>query len=101
MKKFDLRSLMHNAWSIYRKGGYSFSVALRLAWSNAKLNALIKEHAQVGEESHSFAGWKALGYAVRHGEHAAYSVMIADPSTKTGYRKKSYFTSSQVQPIRA
>lgn len=59
------------------------------------------EGNEVIEETHSFTGWKALDYTVRHGEYAAYSVQIADPSTKTGNRKKNYFTFSHVQPIEA
>lgn len=101
MKKYNLSHLMHEAWKLYRKGVASFSLALRLAWSNAKLNRIVKERAAVNEETHSWAGWKSLGYEVRHNSTALYSVMVADPATKTGYRRKPYFGKSQVQPIEA
>lgn len=101
MKKFNLKNIMHEAWKLYRKGVASFSLALRLAWSNAKLNQIVREHERITEEAHSWAGWKALGYEVRHGESCIYSVMIADPKAKTGFRKKPYFGRSQVQAIQA
>lgn len=99
--KYNMSSIFKAAWKIFRKGVASFGQALRLAWSNAKLNRIVKEQAEVTEETHSWAGWKALGYEVRHGSTAIYSVMVADPATKTGYRKKAYFGASQVQPIQA
>jgi len=44
MKKYNLRSIMNAAWRIFRKGVQSFSVALRMAWANAKAhNAAKKE----------------------------------------------------------
>lgn len=97
--KYNLHNIFKEAWKIYRKGVASFSLALRLAWSNAKLNQIVREHEGITEETHSWAGWKALGYEVRHGATALYSVMIADPATKTGYRKKPFFGRSQVQAI--
>ena len=99
MKKYNLVSIMKEAWKIFRTGKYTFSTALKIAWSNAKLNNLVKEHEGITEECHSWAGWKALGYEVKHGESSIYSVMIADPKVKTGFRKKSYFGRSQVQAI--
>ena len=101
MKKFNLKNIMHEAWKLYRKGVASFSLALRLAWANAKLNQIVREHEGITEECHSWAGWKALGYEVRHESKALYQVVIADPATKTGTRKTSYFGISQVQPIEA
>lgn len=99
--RYNRKNIFREAWKILRKGVASFGLALRLAWANAKLNQIIREHEGIVEESHSFFGWKSMGFAVKHGEHAAYSVLIADPSVKGGYRKKSYFTSGQVQPIEA
>lgn len=99
MKKFNLVSIMKEAWKIFRTGKYSFGTSLKIAWSNAKLHNLIKEHEGVEEETHSWAGWKTLGYEVKHGSTALYSVMVAAPETKTGYRKKSFFGASQVHAI--
>lgn len=101
MKKYNMSSIFKAAWKLYRKGVASFGLALKLAWSNAKLNQIVREHEGITEEAHSWAGWKALGYEVRHGESSIYSVMVADPKVKTGFRKKSYFGKSQVQPIEA
>ena len=36
MKKYDLHSIMRAAWKFFRKGISSFSLALRMAWANAK-----------------------------------------------------------------
>lgn len=99
MKKYNLKSIMHNAWTLFRKGVETFAAALRMAWNNAKIQIAAKAESEVTEETHTWAGWKALGFEVRHGSTAIYSVMVADPATKTGYRKKAYFGASQVQPI--
>lgn len=99
MKKFNLSSIMRAAWKLFRKGVASFGLALKLAWANAKLNQIVREHEGITEETHSWAGWKALGYEVKHGESSIYSVMVADPKVKTGFRKKSYFRRSQVQAV--
>ena len=55
----------------------------------------------MAEETHTWAGWKHLGYEVRHESKALYQTVIADPATKSGTRKTSYFGRSQVQPISA
>ena len=34
--KYNLRSIMHNAWKFFRKGVETFALALRMAWANAK-----------------------------------------------------------------
>lgn len=62
MKKFNLRSLMHNAWKFVRKLKISISEALRMAWANAKRTVTAKEAAGITEETHTWSGWKALGY---------------------------------------
>lgn len=36
MKKYNKSEIMKNAWSIYRAGNNSFSVALKLSWKRAK-----------------------------------------------------------------
>jgi len=98
MKKYSLSSIMRAAWKFFRKGVSSFSLALRLAWANAKTQNAAKATT---EETHTWAGWKHLGYEVRHESKALYQTVIADPATKSGTRKTSYFGRSQVQPISA
>ena len=68
----------------------------------------------ITEESHTYAHWKALGYQVRKGEHAAFQTMIwkAAPRKKADdaneeegagvsmfMKRASFFTRSQVDPI--
>ena len=101
MKRYDLSSIMKAAWGIFRKGVASFSVALRMAWANAKTHNAAKESAGITEETHTWYGWKELGYEVRHESKALYQVVISDPATKSGTRKTSYFGLSQVHPIEA
>ena len=101
MKRYDLSGIMRAAWGFFRKGVSSFSVALRMAWANAKAHNAAKEAAGVSEETHSWYGWKQLGFEVIHESKAVYQAVIADPSTKSGTRKMSYFGRTQVQPISA
>ena len=72
MKKYDLHSIMRAAWKFFRKGVSSFSLALRLAWANAKTQNAAKATAEITEETHTWAGWKALGYEVVHESKALY-----------------------------
>ena len=101
MKKYDLSSIMRAAWSIFRKGFASFRAALRMAWANAKTHNAAKAAAGINEETHTWYGWKELGYEVRHESKCLYQAVIADPATKSGTRRTSYFGLSQVQPITA
>lgn len=101
MKKYNLRSIMSSAWGIFRKGVTSFAMALRMAWANAKSHNSAKEAAGINEETHTWYGWKQLGYEVIHESKALYQAVIADLATKSGTRKMSYFGASQVQPISA
>lgn len=101
MRKYNLHSIMRAAWRFFRKGEASFSLALRMAWANEKARHASQEAAGVAEETHTWAGWKHLGYEVRHESKALYQTVIADPATKSGTRKTSYFGRSQVQPISA
>ena len=101
MKKYDLSSIMKAAWGIFRKGVASFSVALRMAWANAKTHNAAKDAAGMSEETRSWYGWKERGYEVRHESKCLDQAVIADPATKSGTRKTSYFGLSQVQPISA
>ena len=99
MKRYDLSSIMSAAWRIFRKGAENFAIALRIAWANAKAHNAAKEEAGVEEETHTWSGWKALGYEVIHESKALYKVLLEDPATKNGTRVTCYFGVSQVQPI--
>ncbi|MGM9590196.1 MAG: hypothetical protein ACI3V0_08510 [Faecousia sp.] len=99
MKKYNLSSIMKDAWGIFRKGVASFAVALRMAWANAKAHNAAKAAAGITEETHTWYGWKELGYEVRHESKALYQAVIADPATKSGTRRTSYFGMSQVKPF--
>ena len=101
MKRYDLSGIMRAAWGIFRKGVASFSVALRMAWANAKTHNTAKIAAGITEETHTWYGWKELGYEVIHESKALYQAVIADPATKSGTRKAAYFGLSQVHPIGA
>ncbi len=99
--KYNLSQIMSAAWKIFRKGVSSFAVALQIAWANAKTRNAAKAASGVTEETHTWAGWKALGYEVIHESKALYKATLADPATKSGTRVTSYFGHSQVQPISA
>ena len=45
-KRNQLKEIMSLAWSFVRKNGYSMSEALKCAWTNIKLRALL--HKKVG-----------------------------------------------------
>ena len=101
MRKYNLKQIMHTAWKFFRKGAQSFAVALRMAWANAKAHREAKAAAGITEDTHTWSGWKSLGYEVIHESKALYKVVIADPATKSGSRIACYFGFSQVQPIEA
>ena len=101
MKKYNLSSIMAAAWKIFRKGVESFAKALSMAWANAKARNAAKAAAGISEETHTWSGWKRLGYEVAHGSKALFQAVMIDPDTKSGTRKTSYFGFSQVQPIEA
>ena len=99
MRKYNLSSIMGAAWKIYRKGVQSFAQALRMAWANAKTHNAAKAEAGITEETHTWAGWRDLGYEVIHESTALYRTILSDPTTKKGTRVTCYFGASQVQPI--
>lgn len=101
MKKYSLSSIMRAAWKFFRKGVSSFSLALRLAWANAKTQNAAKAAAEINEETHTWYGWKELGYEVIHESKALYQASVNDPATKSGKRILSFFGASQVQPLEA
>ena len=99
--KYNKKSIMAAAWKIFRKGVRSFAVALRMAWANAKAHMAAKAAAGITEETHTWSGWKNLGYEVIHESKALYKAILSDPSTKSGKRVACYFGASQVQTISA
>ena len=99
MRKYNLSRIMSTAWKFIRKGVQSFAEALRLAWANAKAHRQAKATAGITEDTHTWAGWRNLGYEVIHGSDALYKVIQFDPTTKSGKRIACYFGMSQVQPI--
>lgn len=96
--KFNLSSIMRAAWKFFRKGVSSFSLALRMAWANAKTQNAAKEAAEITEETHTWYGWKELGFEVIHESKALFQASVNDPATKSGKRILSFFGVSQVQP---
>ena len=101
MKKYNLSSIMSAAWRIFRKGIQSFTMALRMAWANAKAHNAAKEAAGISEETHTWSGWRNIGYEVIHESKALFKAILSDPATKSGTRITCYFGTSQVQPIGA
>ena len=99
MRKYNLSRIMNAAWKLFRKGKQSFAAALRLAWANAKAHREAKAAAGITEDTHTWAGWRDLGYEVIHESKALYKVILADPATKSGTRLTCYFGASQVRPI--
>ena len=99
MKQYNMKTIMHTAWKFFRKGIKSFAEALKMAWANAKAHNKAKAAAGIKEETHTWAGWKDLGYEVIHESKALYKALLADPVTKSGTRITCYFGLSQVQPI--
>ena len=99
MKKYDLHSIMRAAWKFFRKGVSSFSLALRMAWANAKTQNAAKAAAEITEETHTWYGWRELGYEVAHESKALYQASVNDPGTRSGKRVVSFFGASQVLPI--
>ena len=103
-RRYDLSAIMRKAWQIFRNGCESFSKALQISWRTLKQNydiiAQDKAAAGITEETHTWAGWKALGFLVEHGSKALFQSTIETPERGPGKMfKKSYFGRSQVQPI--
>lgn len=95
--RYDMKSIMKNAWKMFRKGVATFSECLKIAWRNAKVLVLIL--ASQSEECHTWYGWKEKGFEVIHESVAKFKVEIVDPTTRKGTRILSYFGKSQVQEL--
>lgn len=109
MKKYNMKSIMSKAWSLFRKAAkkaaITFSEALKLAWAWGKAQVANKAiitaaaaAAGIEEEYHTWAGWQAMGRMVIHTSEAAFQCVVADPTTKKGTRVQSYFIYSDTQP---
>lgn len=101
IKRYNLRNIMYSAWRLFRKLEISFSLALKMAWANAKATVRAKEAAGITEETHTWSGWKNRGYEVIHNSKALYKAITIDPTTKSGTRVVPFFGASQVQPAAA
>lgn len=100
-KRYDLSHIMTRAWEIFRKAAkkaaISFGEALHRAWESAKSkaeNARRIEEARImageSQECLTWAGWKAAGFEVKHGEHCRFQVTLLNPSKGDG---KTYLAS--------
>ena len=106
--KYDLSSIMRNAWRIFRKAakkiGITFSEALHRAWAAAKaapINAARIEAARLAEgiteAVNTWAGWRDLGYEVVHGSKCLYQVDLLYPANgENATYRASFFGASQV-----
>lgn len=102
MKKFNLKSIMHSAWNIFRKvEGIPFADALRMAWQNAKILNAAKTAAGITETVRTWYGWKSAGFEVIHESTSLFKAVLLDPTTKKGTRITAYFGESQIQPLEA
>ncbi len=101
MKQYNLKSIMRSAWRIFRNGIGSFASALRMAWANAKAHNQAKADAGITEPSHTWYGWRELGFEVIHESKSLYRVIVFDPTTKSGTRTVCYFGASQVRELEA
>ncbi len=99
--KYNLSKIMTAAWRMFRKGVSSFAVALRIAWANAKAHNAAKAEAGITEETHTWSGWRDMGFEVRHESKCLYRAILTDPATRNGQRTVCYFGVSQVEPITA
>lgn len=102
MKKFNLSSIMHSAWNLFRKlDGITFADALRMAWTNAKALNAAKTAAGITETVRTWYGWFAAGREVIHESKAVLKITLLDPLTKSGTRVHSYFAESQTRSVKA
>ena len=103
--KYDLRSIMLNAWKNFRRGGMSFAEALHRAWLSAKAAPLNEERVEqakaaagISETVNTWARWRDLGYEVIHGSKALFGVSLIWGARGDGAEyKASFFGESQVR----
>lgn len=107
--KYNLHDIMTRAWKIFRQAAVSFAEALHRAWLSAKaapINAARIEAARlaagIAETVNTWAGWKAIGREVIHGEKALFGCDLIYGSKGDGaIYKASFFAESQTAPIEA
>lgn len=111
--KYNRSEIMTRAWHIFRKAAakahINFAEALHRAWQTAKAEpinaariAAAKAEAGVTEAANTWAGWKALGYGVRHGEKALFGCDLIWGSRGDGaIYKARFFGASQVEAFEA
>lgn len=107
MRKYNLKSIMTNAWALYRKYTISFSEALHRAWLCAKavpINAERIENAKkvskISEETETWSGWKSKGYEVIHGSKSLFGAELIYGAKGDGATYKTrFFGKSQVQTV--
>ena len=102
--KYDKSRIMKSAWKIAKDNGLGMSEALWRAWLCADLNGLFVDQAKadagITEEVHSWAGWKALGYTVRHGSRCLMQARLwINGHVDGASRIVSFFGRSQVEKI--
>ena len=103
---YNRSEIFRKAWSLYRKGGIDFGTALHRGWQSAKaapLNAQKIAQAQqlagVAEKCLTWAGWKAQGRVVRHGERCRFQCQLINASRGDGAEyRASFFCESQTEP---
>ena len=107
---YNMRLVMLRAWRFFRqaaaKKAIDFSEALKKAWRWAKAQRTNREKVEsaaaaagIEEVIHSWAGWRALGRMVIHGERAVLQVVVDTPERGEGRTfRKSFFVYSQTQP---
>lgn len=107
--KFNLSEIMRKAWELFRKLEITFSEALRRSWAAAKARPINEARiaqaaveAGITEQVNTWAGWKRLGYEVRHGSKCLFGCDLIYAAKGSGaIYKARFFGASQVQPISA
>ena len=105
--KYNLSKIMAQAWQLFRKLGLSFPECHRRAWASAKAEpvnaariAAAKAAAGVQEEANTWAGWRRMGYEVKHGSKALFGVDLIHATKGPGaVYKARFFGASQVAAI--
>lgn len=108
MKRYNLSRIMTAAWRIFRKYAVTFAEALHRAWLSAKAEPVNAERIEAVKRLHgledltvnTWAGWKAEGREVIHGEKAVFAVDLIYGSKGDGatYRA-SFFTLLQTREV--
>lgn len=103
---YNMHDIMSRAWQLFRSTDIvSFAECLHRAWLSEKAKPInqqrvadAKQAAGVTEETHTWHGWKLLGYEVAHGSKALFQTTLIYGSKGDGATyKASFFGASQVQ----